>query len=1114
MKLRLSKKYTALASILVSVVVLGSIWASLIKSDPILEEIEAYAGPADKTEQELCDQMAAIRAGQNVNVANAEGYTPLMNAARTGKLNIIDFLLIKGARLHRKGPNQLTAEMMAANSEIAHLLRACILAEQNPQGNEKAGIERKLINAHISTDDLTKALFQAVQSTGGNSLELTAHVLALGGNANAINAEGKHILEIRHRNPGSIVLLLRHGSDPNAVLDAQGGSAALCYHVGRNQRNVQNLLDANANVKGANALAKAAGIGDSALVNKLIERGANPNGIAANGKSVLEHAVQGLGNPHGDDALAGIVDSVRILLTAGASPERTTKEGKKISPLSPGGISILPECIRLLVDAGADVNATNSRGANYAHIAAYKKATPRNLELLQDIIAAGADLSHVDNKGETFLFYALPSMCGLPVADPDENIREEAEDILEEMFDIINDAEPNPSALDRNGNTALHLAVICRGTADDKVVEFLLQMGVDPGVRNKFGRTALEAMLRNPCGPRSKYIAHLLAQRGPLPSDAGLQLVLAAMLDDTAAIRKLLDAGQSRETMAVALGCVQNATAADLLLKAGAPGYYDNMEYMVRHGNPDVVRIFAMHNRLRDLASHWDSVRTEAMAKAFVEAGLLPSSPSEIANERVLKYLLSLPEFSQNGTRFDISAWRNGENMLEHMVKNGRKKMTRMLLEHGAAVNGHLESLIALTDDKEIAEMLIESGADLTQKSSEGDTLLSLRKQQLKKLALGYLESPTPQEKESFRSHYAIAELLKENGVSDVHPRRNEIKRALQRGDRREDFETVEFVTPDWSGPVRISEDAMVMARASGNDDTANILSIGPDKIRFKWDRWSYGYVVRKPDGKFYETTDEDRYRDLKKNPLNVPHFYLDYIDAEAKKSRIYMHPDLNYAVHADSRQCGKITKLSRGRNGQMTICWDNREQLELIEHQGQMHVLDANTAKQLLKGFGVPIHHKELELVDKAWQDTIRISTNFMVAARKSYPCDTANILQFNDERITLKWDRWRTQTFVKQDDGKYHVLQAEQDEQDRIRKLIREGSREINVKRYRFSSTGWHDVVLISFKHKVAVRSGGHKDSASVLHYDKDSITVKWDRWGEETFVRQADGSYRASK
>jgi hypothetical protein len=122
--------------------------------------------------------------------------------------------------------------------------------------------------------------------------------------------------------------------------------------------------------------------------------------------------------------------------------------------------------------------------------------------------------------------------------------------------------------------------------------------------------------------------------------------------------------------------------------------------------------------------------------------------------------------------------------------------------------------------------------------------------------------------------------------------------------------------------------------------------------------------------------------------------------------------------------------------------------------------------------------------------------------------------VLVFNDQKITLKWDKWGEESFVKQQDGKYHLYSAAQVEAERIRRLIREQDHSIRVKAFTFSASEWQDTVLISFKHKVAVRSGGAQDAATVVRYDKGSITLKWDRWAEETFVKQQDGTYRSTK
>ena len=43
-----------------------------------------------------------------------------------------------------------------------------------------------------------------------------------------------------------------------------------------------------------------------------------------------------------------------------------------------------------------------------------------------------------------------------------------------------------------------------------------------------------------------------------------------------------------------------------------------------------------------------------------------------------------------------------------------------------------------------------------------------------------------------------------------------------------------------------------------------------------------------------------------------------------------------------------------------------------------------------------------------------------------------------------------------------------------------------------------------------KIAVRTGGAKDAAEVLRYTGDSITLKWDSFGNEVYERRTDGRY----
>ena len=1099
-----TRKLVLVSTAIGATLLAGGIACYFSTQDPIIAEIERYGIEHTGLDVELQAQMASIRNGGDINKADAQGYTALMNAIRANSIEDIDYLLIKGASVTQKGPGNCKARDFSQNSYLTDLLDGCELAESKPDQDRKEAMRKQLRSKNINPDDLTQAIFDATRPLASHRGTIIGQVLALGGNANAFGHGGQHILS-RQLMPEILVMLLRYGAHPNEKLNQEGSSEAFELNF-TNARNARNLLSCQATAKGASVLAKAAGRGDHQLVRTLLEQGADPNGVTKDGKTVLEYAVQGINNrnEHGTPVC------VKLLLEAGAKTEYADKNGKLRSPISPGGMSILPECIRLLVDAGADVNALNSRGANYAQIAAYKPLTPETLALLQDIIDKGGDLSHVDDKGETFLFYALPSLCNLNVLAPDEQERQEAEEMLATMLDIITEARLDPAARDRNGNTALHLAAIRRGPADDRIVKYLLKMGVDPTVRNKFGRTALEATLLNPCGARSTQVAKLLRDVSPLPNDAGHQLILATMSDDTAAMRKLLEQNIDGLVKAAALACVQNAGATDILLKAGAYPTYDTVQYLMRYGNPDIVRVFAENKKLDALAEQWASVRTEAMAKALVEAGAKLPSITELANDNVLRYLLTQNELLTHAKPVNMTSWYEGEFPLPYLVKHDRPRMTRLLLEKNIPVNGYPEAPLSLVSNPELAALLIEKGADLTWRSATGDTLLSKHLKILKELAEKYRQFPRKETLETFRKHFQIAEMLKAAGVSDIHPLKDEIKKELATPNCHASYDTVEFVTAGWTGTVRISPEAMVMARSSGNSDTANILSLAPDYIRFKWDRWGYGFVKRGNDGRFYEAKDEQRYQDFKTKPKKTPHHVLSYVDDDNLEAHILIHPDFSMAYNARTQEFGSITHFVRGRNAQMKIKWDNGREIQIITTNGQHRIMNGETAKQILRQYRPSIGYREIKLVSKGWSDKLRIANDYKIAVRASNQQDSANVLRFDDRRLVVKWDKWATEGFTRRTDGKYYSDKIPTPEDEVNRELLRAGDLRMPHRVYTFVHPLWSDKMYISFKHKLAARAGGKKDTARIIRFSKESITIKWDRYGEETYERRKDGKF----
>ena len=112
MKFRLTGKQLALSITLLLSTLGAAVVAFLPGTDPMLREIASYSAPLSDQEADMKRQLADIQAGLGVDTPNAQGYTPLMNAVQLNDTGIIDFLLIKGARLQPVTPLGKTAAKM------------------------------------------------------------------------------------------------------------------------------------------------------------------------------------------------------------------------------------------------------------------------------------------------------------------------------------------------------------------------------------------------------------------------------------------------------------------------------------------------------------------------------------------------------------------------------------------------------------------------------------------------------------------------------------------------------------------------------------------------------------------------------------------------------------------------------------------------------------------------------------------------------------------------------------------------------------------------------------------------------------------------------------------
>lgn len=145
--------------------------------------------------------------------------------------------------------------------------------------------------------------------------------------------------------------------------------------------------------KGRTALSWATARAQLDDMKLLIARGSLLDTMDINGRSILLNAVDSSNN-----------EGLRIILEAGANPNPVVPEGLfRSSPLIAAGIGSKLEMIKLLIEFGAEIDATNPEG--WTALQAVIKA--QNVECAKILLTRGADLGYISKNGHSALTTAI-----------------------------------------------------------------------------------------------------------------------------------------------------------------------------------------------------------------------------------------------------------------------------------------------------------------------------------------------------------------------------------------------------------------------------------------------------------------------------------------------------------------------------------------------------------------------------------------------------------------------------------------------------------------------------------------------------------------------------------
>jgi uncharacterized protein len=320
-----------------------------------------------------------LKAGADADTALPGGETALMTAARTGRIGPVKALLARGADVNARDRNGQTALMWAAAEGHADVVSALLAAKGDFRTPLPSGFTPLLFAAREGRLDVVRVLLKS----GADANEAIQSRKAVprgprpGTSALLLAVENGHF--------DLAVALVKAGADPN---DQRSGCAALHMISWVRKPNRGDSEDGDPPPIGSGKLTSLE------FVKHLVALGADVD--LAQKKGVPGRGILGRvgATPLIAAASTSDVALVQALLDLGADP-KLTNAGGTTPLLAAAGVGVgapeeaagsepeAMEVIEILLKLGADVNAVDKSGDNAMHGAAYRNH-PEVVRLLAD----------------------------------------------------------------------------------------------------------------------------------------------------------------------------------------------------------------------------------------------------------------------------------------------------------------------------------------------------------------------------------------------------------------------------------------------------------------------------------------------------------------------------------------------------------------------------------------------------------------------------------------------------------------------------------------------------------------------------------------------------------
>jgi uncharacterized protein len=360
------------------------------------------------------------------------------------------------------------------------------LADAAMNGNREAvrSLVQQKVDVNAAQVDGTTALHWVVRA---DDAELADLLIFAGAKVTAANRDGVTPLQLAAINGSAAMLqkLVRAGADPNAPLTPYQDTALMMASRTGVPAAIKILLEAGGQVNaketwgGTTPLMWAVAERHPAAVKVLLDAGAEVN--------VRSNFVRAL-NGRGFEG--------RTPLAAQAEQQPEEFASGWLTPLMFAAREGDLESARLLMAAGADVNALAADGKNALGLAIFNG----NYELASYLIDVKANVNQADTQRFTPLFWAVdrrnmetaPNFPWIVTADPLPLIRK----LLDAGADPNALVDNTPRARMREGSPRIVFATPLMRAAfagDLELVKLLLSYGADPTTVSRDGETIVEA---------------------------------------------------------------------------------------------------------------------------------------------------------------------------------------------------------------------------------------------------------------------------------------------------------------------------------------------------------------------------------------------------------------------------------------------------------------------------------------------------------------------------------------------------------------------------------------------------------------------------------------------